>query len=646
MLRFLLLLGAVGVVAQGFAQNAPVPAHQLQTPPTIDGTIGDDEWKGAPMFEGLVDATTGGTAPEGGQFWIAYDKDFIYFAAKLPDSQPTTIAATEHRTNVSLDGDDYVRLYLDLSGSLADFNAFTINPAGATDIRLAGGRAAKREWSGEFLAKSRITDKGWEAEARIPWQVMRLPAGGGSRELRFNVTRQLLRTQRIYAWAHTNTNPSNFGRWQGVELPKPAVDRSIKLLPYTYVGHGEKEGFISNSGLDLKTNLAEEVPLVISVNPDFRNIERSILSIDFSRFERLAGETRPFFQEGAQYFNSALFASQRISGFDAGLNVHGKLTNKISFGLMDTADFGNQNNFVGNLTYDPSPKDSWRMTATSLDRDGVKNDAYLLRYQRLLGDYYLFLRTMGTKDAAAGNGLWNTISGGWNKGPHSAYVGYDLVSPNFVPRLGFAPERDYKGPQFFYQYAMPTTKGALSEYGFFLQGLNYEFYDGGHYRNQINPGINLVWKDGTAIDLSADWQDFMGDKDKLYSVTLRRPRGNPYNNWRFDYQFGNLAGEDYSAFGIGRAFRPIKDFQVTANYQAVNHFKRSDQFIVGLNYDMGRDHSIAGRIVKRDKDWNGYLSFRRSGNTGTEYYLILGDPNAPKFRTSLVLKVVMPFKIG
>ncbi len=163
-LRFLLLLGALGVLALGEAQHAPVPAYPFPSTPTIDGNIGDDEWKDVPKFDGLIDASTGGPAPETGQFWLAYDKDFVYFAARLPDSQPGSIAATERRTNVSLDGDDYVRLYLDLSGSLADFNAFTINPLGATDIRLAGGRAAKREWSGEFLAKARITETGWEAE--------------------------------------------------------------------------------------------------------------------------------------------------------------------------------------------------------------------------------------------------------------------------------------------------------------------------------------------------------------------------------------------------------------------------------------------------------------------------------------------------
>lgn len=640
-----MLLGALGVLAFGEAQQSSVPAYQFPTPPTIDGEIGDDEWKGAPMFEGLLDASTGGSSPESGQFWLAYDKDFVYFAAKLPDSQPGSIVATERRTNVSLDGDDYVRLYLDLSGSLADFNAFTINPNGATDIQLAGGRAAKREWSGEFLAKARITASGWEAEARIPWQVMRLP-GAGARNLRFNVTRQMQRTQRIYAHAFTVTNPSNFGSWNGVELPRPAVDRSILVLPYSYLGHSAKEDLIFNSGVDLKTKLTEEIPVVLSVNPDFRNIENQILSIDFSRFERLAGETRPFFQEGLQYFNSALFASQRVTGFDTGLNVHGKISDAMSFGLMDVIDFGNQNGFVGNFTYDPNPKDSWRVTTTSLDRGAVKNDAYLLRYNRLLGDYALFLRTMGTKDAGIGNGVWNTGSLSWTKGAHQIYTQYDSVSAEFVPRLGFAPERDYKGPYFYYQYQQPISKGPISEASMYFQALSYDRFDGGFYRDQLNPGAGVVLKDGTALDVSADWQTFLGDEDRLFTASVRRPRGNPYNNWRAAFSWGELAGEPYRSLVVGRSFRPVRDFQISATYQAVDHFDRSDQLIVGMNYDLKNDQSVSGRLVKRDNDWNGYIAFRRSGGTGVEFFLILGDPNAQKFTKSLILKVVMPFKIG
>src|SRR5687768_15774605 len=134
-----------------FAQREPLKGVKLTTAPTIDGAIDAEEWKDVPSVEGLFDDITGAAAPEGGTFWLAYDDKFIYFAARLQDSQPGTIRANEYRTNVSLTGDDYVELHVDLSGSLADFSVFGVNPRGATSIELAGGRAAKREWQGEFV---------------------------------------------------------------------------------------------------------------------------------------------------------------------------------------------------------------------------------------------------------------------------------------------------------------------------------------------------------------------------------------------------------------------------------------------------------------------------------------------------------------
>jgi hypothetical protein len=55
---------------------------------------------------------------------------------------------------------------------------------------------------------------------------------------------------------------------------------------------------------------------------------------------------------------------------------------------------------------------------------------------------------------------------------------------------------------------------------------------------------------------------------------------------------------------------------------------------------------ISGRIVGQCGHTGSNLAFRRSGNRGAEYYVILGDPNAARFRGSFLLKVVTPFDVG
>lgn len=639
-----LLLPCLAACSIAAAQDNIVPGRTLGTLPTIDGTIGSDEWKDAAGSEGAFDETTGGSAPETMRFWIAYDQNFIYFACKAFDAQPNSIRATEYRTNVSLSGDDSISLLLDLSGSLADFNAFGMNPRGATQIELAGGRAAKREWSGEFVAKGRIVEDGWEVEARIPWQIMRLPSAG-PRTVRFNVSRGHQRTQRSYVWRYTGfSQPEKNGRWTAVDIPKAPFERTLKLLPYGIAGANRNERILEG-GMDLKTQLADQMSLVGSLNPDFRNIENAILSLDFSRFERLSDETRPFFQEGNQYMNSALYASQRIRDFDAGINVHGKLTDRISFGVLDTVDFGTQNNLVANVSYDPNSRESYRLTATNLAREGLTNEAYLLRYARQFGPMNLFVRNMSTRDSASRSGLYNSVYLQNFENGLYVFAGYDAVSPSFLPRLGFIPETGFKGPSAGFQLSRPASKGLVREVELEMFWLDYQKYDGGRYRDSLDLSGNLLLSNGVGLRAGSSVGDFEGTQDQLYFGSITFPRGNPYRYVSMGVQSGRQANRDYRSVSASAAYRPIEKIQLTARFQQVTHFGKDNLGIFGFNYDLGRDNYFSGRLVKRDADWSGYASFRHSGNRGTEYFLIFGDPNSRTFQQSLILKVVWPIEV-
>ena len=80
--------------------------------------------------------------------------------------------------------------------------------------------------------------------------------------------------------------------------------------------------------------------------------------------------------------------------------------------------------------------------------------------------------------------------------------------------------------------------------------------------------------------------------------------------------------------------------------QHVDYQGPSDQTILTTAYDLGGDRSIAGRMVRQNNQVNAYLAYQRSGNEGVEYFLILGDPNAPVYRNAITLKIVVPVTIG
>jgi hypothetical protein len=634
------------VLQSTWAQQSGLKAIRVSQPPVIDGVVNDDEWKDVPFIEGLHDANTGAAYADDGRFWLAYDRNNIYFAARLKESEPHAIHATEYRTNVALSGDDYVELDLDLSGSMSAFNKFQINPQGATNIQIASGRAAKREWLGAFIAKGRITETGWEVEAKIPWNGMDIPHGG-KRDIRYNILRFISKNQRNLVY--TFVPPTQTGltpTWAGVELPKPEVDHSLKLLPYTYVGYDSKTKSVVNAGIDMKTALTDQINLVGSVNPDFRNIENQILSIDFSRFERLAGETRPFFQEGRQYSNSQLFASQRIHSFDAGLNSYGRVNDQISFSVINTERFGHESDTILNVTDDPSPNTSLRFTGTNFDRSGLHNQAYLMRLSQNIGPLNVFLREMGTKDSTLGFGRQDDIQMFYVKNTFDLIGSWTRVEKEFAPRLGFVPETDLTGPFVQTDYLKTYDHGAMSDWSISLNGLNYNHIDGSFYRNEYTGTATAALRAGLAFMAAADIADFEGSKDSLYSFQLQYPRGNPYQNVSVHYDTGRQAGIEYRSVTASTAYRFNKKLQLMLREQHVDYAGPSDQTILSANFDLGRDRAIAGRLVRQGGNTNAYVAFQRSGNEGIEYFLILGDPNAVKYRNSLILKVAVPLRIG
>ncbi|HWD38258.1 MAG TPA: sugar-binding protein [Fimbriimonas sp.] len=629
-----------------FAAPQVLPGYKIDHPPKVDGVIDESgEWKGVPSISGLLDENTNEKAADNGTFWIAYDADFIYIAARLDDSKSGQIRAQQYQTNVSLQGDDSLSFDLDVSGTATDFSTFQVNPKGATNIQLAGGRAAKREWAGEFQAASRITATGWETEMRIPWQVMKLPPAG-PKDLRFLFERFLARTNRSYSNVYLGSGTSNTPIWKGVAVPKEIIDRSIKLLPYAYAGYDSHEGVIGNMGLDLKTALSDQTQLVASINPDFRNIENQILSLDFSRFQRLANESRPFFLEGSQYVGSALFASQLVPRFDVGVNTYGKLNDKTSFGALATTQYGAQTDIVANGTYAPDADSSYRFGVTSLQGEGIHNEAFLARYQKTFGPWTIFLRDMASQDDKLGYGD--------NDNAEIFYVGsgifalaeYSRVDPNFNPRLGFFPEVDYRGFDGLFNYTKPWNHGPLSEAGGGLTYVTYDHVNGDDYRRDVDYNIFGTLRNGFRLTLDQDFAQFEGSNDHLTTLSALYPRGDPYNSAGATLASGVEAGIPYTSVALTANKRFFNRLQFIGRYQVVNYDGVTDQAIFDVSCDIGHEQAVYGRLAAQDGEIGGYLAYRRSGNLGAEYYLIVGDPNATTFRPSVILKVAIPLQIG
>lgn len=639
--------GLILVLAGTTTWASDVAGGRLETPPTIDGAVGETEWSDAILCEGGVDEETRTPATRGQKIWVAYDSEYVYFAARLEEPDPRRIRAVEYETNTDVTKDDCVELALDPFGNLGDTNKFLVNPKAATTLQLAGGRALKREWLGEIVAAGRVIQGAWEVEAKIPWRIMRLPEPG-PRDVRFNVSRYVASEGRTYVWRYTEGgNRLDTPTWKAVEIPRIPQERLIRLLPYGYAGARQGGEPIVNLGLDLKTSLGRSLEVVGTVSPDFRNIENDVLSLDHSYFERLPGERRPFFNEGQSYFSAGydtrIFAPQRIRRVDVGLKAFGKIGNDFSFGVLDAADLGESNAFVAAASYKSGPRASFYGAVASLARTDQDNTAAHVNASYLLGPATVYGTHQWTKDAESGFGVHRNV-GAWANWPGlEAWVDYSEISPEFRPRLGFARETDLKGLAAGLDWSRTNPTGPVMETGVSLEAVEYRRWTGGPYRKGIEARASLTMRDGLDLDLGYERGRFEMFDDEAFSVSLEKPRGDVNRRWSLSAVFGRVEGERYRSLGAGIAYRPVQRLQTLLRAQAVRKGGDSrTQTIASASYDLRASQSISGRLVAEDGSVNWYLAYRKSGNIGTEYYVILGDPNAWTFQRSLIVKVVVP----
>ena len=307
-----------------------LPAVRCSVPPAIDGDLSDPAWQEAPVATGFADEFSGATDIDPTEARVCYDDEAIYVAFRCHDSQPNAIVAREIRRNAEFEGEDTVTFVLDpyLARRGDDMNWFTVNALGTGRAELAGGRARKVEWEGEWTSAARRTETGWEAELRIPWAMLSYPARRPL-TMGINFMRRQERTRLRSHWSFLGYRYrwEQSGLWEGVEPPRAAFRPTLSLLPYASPGYLWGRGSRLRAGLDARLTLTPELTGVATLNPDFASVEGAVEGIEFSRSERFVPETRPFFLEGIELFGTPhqLVYTRRIVDPRAGVKVTGKL---------------------------------------------------------------------------------------------------------------------------------------------------------------------------------------------------------------------------------------------------------------------------------------------------------------------------------
>lgn len=635
------LLFALATGAQSPYRARATIARTAATPPVIDGDLGDEAWKAAEPLAPFIDPYTGKPPADGTEAFLLYDRAAIYVAFRCHDSDPGAITAREIRRGASLGTDDCVILQLDPFHRRSGMGSyFAVNPVGTQEEQVDGGHAAKQEWIGNWTAAARKLPDGWSAEMRIPWSMLTYPSGARI-DMDLNLIRSQARTHVNSQWSDAGPNgrPENVGSWVGVSPPPRQERRAWQAMGYVVGAASEGDDASIRAGLDLRTDPSPRLSGLLSINPDFRNVEQSVDSIAFSRREVYLRDARPFFAEGGDYLATPLFYSRRIGQIDAGAGVHANPTPRTTVAAMHVRQGGSDHASVAAAQYSLSRGSFLRAAAVEargwgMDTDGVEGEAYIRTGTwRLLGDF-LHSRSLSNSGGSALAAAAYTAPHWW------CDLHWEQVDPGFRTGLGVQDFVDRRGPLVSTSYNNQYRTGPVR--GIMVNTTHYRFnhMDGRAYQEVHYVTANLETRGDHSLYALVQSSRFDGARDDYGALYLSGDVSNRLRSWQVGYEFGTRADQRYRylSAGIQRRLPGRIDAAISTAVLALSGSREQVVVTVGREFDPRR--ALNARLVRQDGRTNGYLAYRNAGGVGQDLYVIVGDPNAREWTGALAVKWV------
>ena len=648
-------------------QCRPIAAVKVTVPPKIDGDLSDACWKQAAKAEGFIDLATNAPAKDQTIAYLAYDAKNIYVAFDCRDSQPDKVIARETvrdakfqnqssgngNGNGNNNNEDNVEFDIDPFRTYKgqDISQFSVNAIGTPSAALAGGRANKAEWKGDFIVAAKRTSTGWTAEMQIPWASINYPESSQPAVIGVDFQRYQNRTAIASIWSNVTNQGfiDKEGCWNGVVLPRSSFKPKLSLLPYV-LGEAQPGGGSVRTGLDMRYTVTPELTAVGSIEPDFSTVEGAITNIQFSHQEKFIPEHRPFFLEGAGNFNpqmnfnniGALFYSNRIDSFDVGSKLYGKIDPQDTLGFFDALRFDKRNDMVFRLRHEIGPTASYGVYLGEKNTPGDNNTVSALDFHDRWGKTQLEAWECGSNGPTAGGGA-SIYNLSYQDKYATSMIEYQDVSNRFQDEDGFVPFTGQKGALAFGDWSAQYKRTALRSFEATLVGLYWMHENGLPFYRQLDYVMQAVTKKDDLISLELDYDRFDAALDQYATLTLTHGVTNRFCQYGIQAQTGILNEHAATFISPTLSLRLLKKLDLTYSGSFLNLQGLTQQHILTANYVVSPTISFGGRAVIQNGQTNWYLFYHNSGGKGTELYFLVGDPNAPKFVRKLELKLVFAY---
>lgn len=322
----LVIVCLIGFIQHTIAQ-APPTKQVLQTQLTkevirIDGLLDETAWETVLPATDFTQVEPIENAPPSfkSEVKILYSESAIYVSAILYDNEPSKIFKPLGRRDEQLTTDQF-SFALDSAFDRKTAFIFSVNPAnvqrdGVFAEGTGGGGGGNRSdmdssWDAVWDSATRIIEKGWVVEMRIPYAMLRF-SNQAKQTWGINFRRTIGRLGEVHSWVYIPRTErsiiANYGHLVGIENIKPK--RNIQITPYTLgqFSHYKEDGVVhktpvSKIGTDVKVGITSNTILDLTINPDYGQVDADPAELNLTAFETVLQEKRPFFTEGAQIFD-------------------------------------------------------------------------------------------------------------------------------------------------------------------------------------------------------------------------------------------------------------------------------------------------------------------------------------------------------
>jgi hypothetical protein len=451
----------------------------------FDGKPDEPVWLSVPSISNFTQRELDFGKPSTDETKVAvlYDAVGLYIGVWCYQ-QRARITAKFFQRDFDFDTEDNFEVIVSPFNDKRNGYLFIINPNGArADLLVSGQESSNINWNGVWDAKTTITDEGWFAEIRIPFNTLQFKKEK-EHVWAINFERNIRYKNEQVLWQgwdrnYEIENISQAGTLVGIG--NIGYAKRFELKPYGLAGFEKTKGhstkYPGKLGGDLNINLSPTLKLNLTTNTDFAQVEADRIAVNLTRFNLFYPEKREFFLEGYQNYqfnlggNNEAFYTRKIGieNFEsvsiiAGGRVFGKV-GKNNIGLLNLQTAATDNVPTTNNTVVRYKRD----IGTQSYIGGIltsKNNSLISNQVAGLDGAYSTSKFLSNKNLVIGSMISRSFDKAKNSNNAYAwnffidypndlidnFIGVRSIQQDYNPELGFLERKNFDNARWFFRY--------------------------------------------------------------------------------------------------------------------------------------------------------------------------------------------------